>query len=104
MAVSIPVAALGGQISGSAAAGGKTVTLKGIAFSPSSLRVSEGTKVTFAFRDDGVTHNVISIGSRRFKSIASRSSGSQARTFPKAGLYRYSCTLHPGMSGRILVR
>lgn len=97
-------AVLGGQVAGSGAAGARTVTLKDIAFSPENLSVSRGTKVTFAFRDDGISHNVISTGSKRFKGIPTRSSGSQARRFSTAGTYRYSCTLHPGMSGRIVVR
>jgi plastocyanin len=102
-AAAVPAVALGGQIAASTAAG-RTVTLKNIAFSPKKLSVSKGTKVTFAFRDDGTTHNVTSTGSKRFKSIGNRSSGSQTRTFKRAGTYRYTCTLHPGMSGRIVVR
>lgn len=98
----VAAAALGGHVAASGAAG-KTVTLKNIAFSPKKLTVSKGAKVTFAFRDAGTAHNVVSGGSRRFKTIATRSSGSVSRTFSRAGTYRYSCTLHPGMSGRIVV-
>jgi plastocyanin len=82
----------------------KTVTLKDISFSPRSLTVSRGATVTFAFRDGDTTHNVTSTSTRRFKTIASRSSGSVARAFRRAGSYRYECTLHPGMTGRITVR
>jgi plastocyanin len=82
----------------------RTVTLKDISFSPRSLTVSRGATVTFAFRDGDTTHNVTSSGARRFQTIASRSSGSVARTFRQAGTYRYECTLHPGMTGRITVR
>jgi plastocyanin len=82
----------------------RTVTLKDISFSPRSLTVSRGATVTFAFRDGDTTHNVTSTGARRFKTIASRSAGSVARTFRRAGSYRYACTLHPGMTGRITVR
>jgi plastocyanin len=98
----VSIAALGGQIAGSAAAS-RTVTLKNIAFSPKSLSVAKGSTVTFAFRDGGTTHNVTSTGSLRFKTIGNRSSGSPRRTFTRAGTYRYVCTLHPGMSGRITV-
>ena len=82
----------------------RTVTLKDISFSPRNLTVSRGATVTFAFRDGDTTHNVTSTGARRFKTIASRSAGSVARTFRRAGSYRYECTLHPGMTGRITVR
>jgi plastocyanin len=101
--VAVVAAAVGGNVAASGAAG-KTVTLKNIAFSPKKLSVSKGAKVTFAFRDDTTVHNVTSSGSKRFKTIGNRSSGSVTRTFTRAGTYRYSCTLHPGMSGRIVVR
>jgi len=86
------------------AAGSKTVSLKDIATSPKSLSISKGTKVIFALRDEGTTHNVKSTGSKRFTTIGNRTSGSPSRTFSRAGTYRYECTLHPGMTGRITVR
>ena len=97
-AAAVPVAGMAG------AAGSKTVTLENIAFSPKSLSVSKGTRVAFAFRDEDTTHNVKSTGSRRFTTIGDRESGSPSRTFSRAGIYRYQCTLHPGMTGRITVR
>jgi plastocyanin len=100
--LAVVAAAFGGNVAASGAAG-KTVTLKNIAFSPKKLSISKGAKVTFAFRDDTTVHNVTSAGSKRFKNIGNRSSGSVSRTFTRAGTYRYSCTLHPGMSGRIVV-
>jgi plastocyanin len=95
-AVAVPVAA--------SQAAGKTVTLRNIAFAPKSLTVSRGTTVTFAWRDGDTAHNVVSKGTKRFESIATRETGSRKRTFTKAGTYRYVCTLHPGMAGRITVR
>lgn len=98
----VAVAGLGGQ-TGASAAAVRTVTVKNIAFSPRSLSISKGTTVRFAFRDGTTTHNVTSIGRRRFKAIGNRSAGSQSRTFTRAGTFRYECTLHPGMTGRISV-
>jgi plastocyanin len=100
----LSAACLGGQIAASGAAGGKTITLRNIAFSPKSLSVSKGAAVTFVFRDDSTVHNVVGVGRKRFRSISNRSSGSLKRTFTSAGTYRYQCTLHPGMTGRITVR
>ncbi len=99
----IVLAVIGGQVAATAA-GGKTVTLKNIAFSPKNLSIARNTTVTFAWRDDTTGHNVVSKGPKRFKSIGVRSSGSQSRKFTSAGTYRYVCTLHPGMAGRITVR
>jgi plastocyanin len=97
----VSVAALG-QVAASAATV-KTVTLKNIAFSPKSLSIARGSTVKFVFRDGTTTHNVTSVAGRRFKTIGDRSSGSQSRAFTRAGTYRYECTLHPGMTGRITV-
>ena len=98
VAAVVPVTGVAG------ATGSKTVTLEDIAFAPRSLSVSKATKVAFAFRDDGTTHNVTSTTRRRFKTIADRASGLVSRTFTRAGTYRFECTLHPGMTGRIIVR
>jgi plastocyanin len=101
-AVALAVTGIGGAVAANAA-GGKTVTLRNIAFSPKKLSIKRNTTVTFAFRDDTTSHNVISKGAKRFKNIGVRSSGSQSRKFTAAGTYRYVCTLHPGMSGQITV-
>ncbi|HUR83885.1 MAG TPA: cupredoxin domain-containing protein [Solirubrobacteraceae bacterium] len=88
---------------GAVAATTRTVTLKDISFSPKSLSISKGSTLKFAFRDGTTVHNVTSTGSTRFKTVTNRSSGTQSRTFTRPGTYRYVCTLHPGMTGRITV-
>ena len=99
----ISAAAVGGQVAASQASG-KTVTLRNIAFAPKSLTIARGSTVTFAWRDGDTAHNVVSTGAKRFTPIGIRETGSRSRKFTKAGTYRYVCTLHPGMSGRITVR
>ncbi len=99
----IGTAGLGGPVT-AAHASGKTVTLRNIAFAPKSLSIARGTTVTFRWRDDDTAHNVVSKGTKRFSSIPTRTTGSRSRKFTRAGTYRYVCTLHPGMSGRITVR
>jgi plastocyanin len=97
-------AGAGGQAAAASQASGRTVTLRDVAFSPKRLTVSRGATVTFRWRDGDTAHDVTSRGARRFASIGARESGSRSRTFTSAGTYRYVCTLHPGMAGRITVR
>jgi plastocyanin len=105
LAIAGPALAAAAIMTTTAGAGAtRTVTLKDIAFSPRSLTISKRTTVRFAFRDGTTTHNVTSTGARRFATVADRSAGSASRTFRRSGTYRYECTLHPGMTGRITVR
>lgn len=89
-----------------AAAGQSTrsVVLKDIAFQPANLTVRRGTLVTFRWRDGSTPHNVRSRGKPRFPGSGDRTKGTHRVRFRKAGTYRYVCTIHPGMSGRIAVR
>ncbi len=101
----LPIVAAAALVGSSAqAAGGKSVVLKNIAFSPAKLTVARGTRVTFRFQDGNTNHNVHSVGTKRFKGASTRSSGSYTVRLTKAGVYRYMCTLHPGMKGSITVR
>jgi len=86
------------------AAAGRSVVLKNIAFSPAKLTVARGARVTFRFQDGGTNHNVTSRGAKRFKNSPTKGSGTYAVRFTKAGVYRYECTLHPGMKGSITVK
>ncbi len=73
------------------------------AFTPSSLSVSKGTTVTFTFQ--GVTHNVTFAAVTGAPSnIGETYSTSVQRVFSTAGTFGYNCTLHPGMSGSVVVQ
>jgi plastocyanin len=85
-------------------AAGHTVVLKNIAFTPKTLKVSKGTRVTWSWKDGDTPHNVTSVGKLKFTSSKTKTSGTYAITFRKAGTYRYECTIHPGMTARIVVR
>lgn len=107
VAVSVAAAvALGGHSALSTAAATKTITVKDDAFSPTKVTVSKNTKVTWRWSADSGEHDVVSRGSKRFKSSQIKGSGVHRYTFKKSGTYRYVCTLHEddGMVGRIVVR
>ncbi len=90
---------------GSAAAGSnKIVRVKDIEFQPAVTRIGTGSAVTWRFQDMHVSHNVTSRGPKRFKSSATKQEGATYTVrFPKSGTYRYVCTIHAGMNGRVVV-
>lgn len=99
------VAALAGasQAAGVVPRSGATVVLRDIAFRKAVVRVQPGQRVTWTWNDRGVTHNIHSVGRPRFPGATARRSGSYAVRFARAGTYRYTCTLHPGMNGTVVV-
>lgn len=86
------------------AANGHTVIIKGFKFSPSTLTVPVGTKVTFT-QEDGTPHTVTGSGNSSFLSSAPLNKGqSYTVTFSKAGTYNYICSLHTYMHGTVVVQ
>lgn len=81
----------------------RTVTIKNIAFSKPTVRIAKGDTVRWLFRDSPSSHNVTSRGTRRFRSSASKLTGSYSVRFTKSGTYRYVCTIHPNMTGKVVV-
>jgi plastocyanin len=76
-----------------------TVEAKKLKFLPPAIEVKPGTEVTWRFADGAVPHNVTGDG---FAS-GNRERGTFSHRFAKAGEYRYRCTLHAGMEGRVVV-
>jgi len=81
----------------------RTVTIKNIAFSKPTVRIAVGDTVRWNFRDSPSNHNVTSTGNRRFRSSASKITGSYSVRFTKPGTYRYVCTIHANMTGKVVV-
>ena len=82
-----------------------TVTLEDVAFKPGKLTIRKGDRVRFVWKDGPYTgHNVRSRGTPRFKGSGTRTSGSYTVRFARKGTYRYVCTIHLGMDGRIVVK
>ena len=74
----------------------------GQSFSPASFTVKAGTTVTWVNKD-GTEHTVTSKGSSLFDSGNVPTGGTFSYTFRQPGTYTYYCTLHPWMTGTIVV-
>ena len=80
------------------------VAIHNYSFTPSTLTVPVGTTVTWTNRDFDV-HTVTADDTRQtFKSAGLDTDDSFSFTFNKAGTYSYHCSLHPHMTGKIIVQ
>lgn len=79
---------------------GSAVDLAGFCFAPSLLRVAPGTEVTWTNRDPA-DHVVAGTGWVLQTTLAAGATG--AHRFDDPGIYPYTCYLHPGMNGVVLV-
>jgi plastocyanin len=86
---------------GAASAEDAQVKIDNFTFAPPSLTVKAGTMVTWRNEDD-IPHTVAS-STRVFKSKALDTDGSFSFTLTKPGSYEYFCSLHPHMTGKIVV-
>lgn len=80
-----------------------TMTMKGKAFTPHVVAVPVGTTVEFP-NEDPILHNVFSVsGENRFDLQLYKRPKSGSWTFPKPGVVRVYCNIHPQMSAIVLV-
>lgn len=84
------------------AASANQVVIENFSFAPATLTVSVGTTVTWINRDD-IPHTVYDTD-KRFKSSAMDTDDKFSFTFKSAGSYNYFCSLHPRMTGQIIVK
>jgi plastocyanin len=85
------------------AAAVKVVKLRAFEVRPSTVRIARGATVEWRFLDRPSPHNVTSRGAKRFRSSPSKQSGTYRVRFAKSGTYRYLCTIHPDMRGKVVV-
>jgi plastocyanin len=95
----IAVAAL--VTAASAQAAGVEVKIDNFTFAPQKLTVKAGDTVTWTNSDD-IPHTVTS-DTRVFKSKALDTDDKFSFTFATPGTYPYFCSLHPHMSGSVVV-
>jgi len=78
------------------------VTLGNFTMSPKTVTVAVGTSVRWTNADD-IPHTVVS-EDRTFKSNVMDTDEHFTFTFSKAGTYKYFCSIHPHMTGTVIVR
>ena len=79
------------------------VTIDNFTFGPKELTVAVGTTVKWVNHDD-IPHTVVETSSRAFRSKALDTDDSYSFTFANAGTFTYFCSLHPQMTGKIIVK
>ena len=77
------------------------VKIDNFAFAPQRVVVKAGTTVIW-INDDDIPHTVAS-SAKLFKSNALDTKDKFSFTFTTAGAYEYFCSLHPHMTGTIVV-
>jgi plastocyanin len=78
------------------------VKIDNFSFGPQTLTVSVGTTVVWTNRDD-IPHTVVSTDGV-FKSKVRDTDEKFSYTFTKAGTYPYFCSVHPKMTGKVVVQ
>ena len=91
-----------GNNSSTSASTSNIITIQNFAFSPATTTVKVGTKVTWT-NQDSTTHHVVS-DTGAFDSGNLNNGQSYSFTFTKAGSYPYHCSIHPSMTGTIIVK
>jgi len=84
------------------ASGDGQITISNFAFTPKTLSVAAGKSVTWSNHDD-VPHRIKSADDRFTSSSVLDTRASYAATFTKPGEYPYFCSIHPTMTGKVIV-
>ena len=79
-----------------------TVTIDNFVFQPMTIEITRGTTVTWVNKDD-IPH-VVASTTGKFKSRAIDTDGTFTFTFSEPGTYEYYCSVHPKMTGKIVVK
>src|SRR5438094_3394457 len=78
------------------------IEIKDFAFNPQTITVKSGEKVTWINRDEE-PHTIVSVGKQFKKSTALDTDQEFTITVGAPGTYDYFCSVHPKMTGTIVV-
>jgi plastocyanin len=82
-------------------AGKADVKIDNFTFSPATLSVKVGTQIIWTNSDD-IPHTVVNDG-YTFKSKVLGTGEKFTFTAAKPGIYTYFCSIHPNMTGKVVV-
>ena len=86
----------------STGASGNKIEIKDFAFNPQTITVKSGEKVTWINRDEE-PHTIVSVEKQFKKSSALDTDQEFTITAGAPGTYTYFCSVHPKMTGTIVV-
>src|SRR5689334_18888965 len=78
------------------------VKIDNFTFAPPTITVAAGTSVKWTNRDD-IPHNIVS-DDKSFKSKVLDTNDEFSYTFTQPGTYSYFCSIHPKMTGKVIVQ
>jgi plastocyanin len=78
------------------------IKIDNFVFTPNTLTLPVGSTVRWTNKDD-IPHNVVS-EDKSFKSKVMDTDEQFSFTFTKPGTYTYFCSIHPRMTGKIIVQ
>jgi plastocyanin len=80
-----------------------SISVKDDFFSPKSTTVKKGSTVTFRWAGKAPHNVTVKKGPVKFQS-STKTSGTYKKKMTRAGLYRITCTIHPGMDLALRVK
>ena len=78
------------------------INIDNFVFTPAEAQISAGTTVVWTNNDD-IPHTVVD-ADHKYKSSALDTGDKFSHTFTEPGTYEYFCSLHPHMTGKIIVK
>ena len=91
-------------------AGGLDVAIQNFSFQPPILTVKAGSTVTWT-NDDSASHGITPVAGAAAVGLSDAAATSKllnqgdswSLTFPSAGTFEYRCSVHPSMTGKVIV-
>ena len=90
------------SVSAKPTSGTRDIKIDNFTYGPAELTVPVGTTVMWANHDD-IPHTVVSTD-KVFKSKVLDTDEKFSYTFSKPGTYPYFCSVHPKMTGKVIVQ